>query len=410
MSKSYVSVSGDTFISISRKSYGDEQYSANIRSANPGVVEPIPTGTELFIPDAPGVVTDKIPDGLNSAENEAAILINGKRFRFWSSFRLTRSIDAMDTLEFTAPFDPDDSNFRDTFKPFTYQSLAVSVGGSPLFTGTLIGVDPSLGPRDQTINVSGYSVPGVLNDCTSPASDFPLEFDDMDLAAIAESLCKPFGIAVSFPDGAGAAFETVESNSVQTVLAFLTGLAKQRGLVISSTPLGVLVFQKSTDAGKPRAILTQGEGPMVSVAPSFSPQQYFSHITGLESVLEGTDGSQYTVRNPHLKGALRPVTFKAGDVESGDLKTSVEAKIGRMYANMASYSVVVNTWRDPSGALWEPNTTIRLTAPGAMVYNAYDFIVRSVSLTRDSREEQATLNLVLPGAFSGEQPEFLPWD
>ena len=81
-----------------------------------------------------------------------------------------------------------------------------------------------------------------------------------------------------------------------------------------------------------------------------------------------------------------------------------------MFGAMASYSVALSTWRDPAGNLWAPNTTLKLQAPGAMIYNSYEFIVRSVEFSKDSTSETARLNLVLPGAFSGQIPEALPWD
>ena len=81
-----------------------------------------------------------------------------------------------------------------------------------------------------------------------------------------------------------------------------------------------------------------------------------------------------------------------------------------MFGNMAGFAATVATWRDPNGDLWAPNTTVTLVAPGAMVYTEFEFIIRAVQFSRDSRETTATLELVLPGSFSGEIPETLPWD
>ena len=410
MSSAYTTRTGDTFESIARKKYGDERYASNIVAANPGASEPLFPGTVLTIPALPGAPTDKNTVAPNADPNEVVVLIDGQRFRFWSSLRLNRTMDAMDTVEFVAPFDPDAPGFKDTFRPFTYKPLVVTVGGSPLFTGTLVGITPSVDNTQKTLNISGYSLPGVLNDCTPPASAYPVEFNELDIKGVAEALCKPFGLAVQFDADPGSTFERVAVDPGNTVLSFLSDLARQRSLVVSSTPEGLLLFQQSTELGAPVASLSQGASPVLSVSPSFSPQQYFSHVTGLEPVLLGTEGSQYTVKNPHLAGVTRPVTFKAGDVQGGDLKTSVEAKLGRMYGNMASYSVTVNTWRDVRGALWDPNTTIKLESPGAMIYSAYEFIVRGVRFERDDNQESAALDLVLPGSFRGEAPEALPWD
>ncbi|MCH9837700.1 hypothetical protein K0U83_18705 [bacterium] len=410
MSNTAVVFAGDTFSTVSRRAYGSEVYASTIAAANPDAVEPLLPGTVLAIPALPGAPTDKAQQAPSDGVNEVAILIDGVRFRFWSDLVLTRSLDAMDTLEFSAPFDPDAPGFRATFRPMSYKPLVVTVGGAVLFSGVLIGVDPPLDSERNVLAVAGYSSPAVLNDCTPPASSYPLEFNAQALPDIAAALCKPFGLAVQFDADGGAVFERLAVDPSQTVAAFLADLARQRSLVMSSTPEGALLFQQSTEGGNPVAVLVQGASPLVSVSPSFSPRQYHSHITGLESVLIGTEGSQYTAKTPHLAGVVRPLTFKAGDVQGGDIKTAVNAKLGRMYGNMVAYSVEVSTWRDPQGELWAPNTTVKLEAPGAMVYSSYELVVRSVSFERDAERELATLDLVLPGSFQGKPPERMPWD
>jgi hypothetical protein len=45
-----------------------------------------------------------------------------------------------------------------------------------------------------------------------------------------------------------------------------------------------------------------------------------------------------------------------------------------------------------------------------MVYGPFNFVVRSVTLTRDRNSKTAELDLVIPGSFSGKIPEVLPWE
>jgi len=403
-------ITGDTFESVSRKKYGTGNEAGLIASANPGTDGPLVSGTSIVIPalqNEPEKIRQAAP---SNNEDEVAILIEGSRFRFWDSVRVTRSIDTMDTVEFGAPFDSNAPGFRESFRPFTFKNMSITIGGQPLFTGTMVAVNPLIETSRKVLTVSGYSLPGVLNDCTPPASAFPLEFDDLGLREIASALVAPFGLSVEFKVDQGAVFERVAIQPGQRILAFLTGLAKQRNLIISSSPRGKLLFLRSTDTGQPVANLEQGVAPVLSVSPFFSPQEYYSSITGLDPVIAGLAGSQFTVKNPRLLGVVRPLTFNAPDTLDSDVKEAVNAKAGRMFANMVSYSIQVATWRDPSGDLWAPDTIINLTAPDAMVYNKYKFTVRSVEFNRDSRKQTATLNLVIPGAFSGLIPESLPWD
>jgi prophage tail gpP-like protein len=254
-------------------------------------------------------------------------------------------------------------------------------------------------------------LPGVLNDCTPPASaPDKLEFNKQGLSDIANSLAAPFGLSVEFKADQGAIFERVAIKSDQTVFAFLTELAIQRNLILANDERGKLIVWQSVTVGNPVARLQQGESPLMSVSPFFSPQEYYSHITGIEPVAVGSQGSQFTVKNPRLLGVTRPLTFIAPDTNDSNIKAAVDAKASRMFGNLVSYSIKVSTWRDSFGNLWQPNTTINLLAPDSMIYNEFEFIIRSVEFQSNSTTKTATLNLVLPGSFSGEIPDNLPWD
>ena len=269
LSTTYRVIKGDTFQSIARKKYGIEQEASRIAVANPGVFEPLTAGTILNVPLLPGAPTDLQADAPATTDSEVAVLIDGQRFRFWDKVRVTRSIDVMDIVEFGAPFEADTPGFRDTFRPFSFKPVVITVGGEPLFTGTMVAVSPTVENKQKIITVSGYSVPGVLNDCTPPASSFPLEFNDQGLRDISATIAGPFGVSVDFQADQGAIFERVACEPGKKASAFLTELAKQRNLIMSSTSLGALVFWQSVEAGRPVARLLQGSSPVLSVTPFF---------------------------------------------------------------------------------------------------------------------------------------------
>lgn len=404
----YVTAAGDTFELVSRKVYGEELQATRIAEANPGVTEPLAAGVTLTIPDALNEV--QLSPNPQGNPNEVSLLINEERFTFWERVSIRRAIDSVDTVNFSAPFEADSAKFRETFKPFAHLHAAVTVGGVKLFTGFVIGIQPQLTANRRSVQVSGYARPGILFDCTAAASSFPLEYEGQRLPAIAAALASPFGVAIETIGNGGAAFERVALNPDKVVGSFLADLAKQRGLVLSSTGEGKLLIWESEDTGTPVAVLQQGAAPVVSVEAEFKPQKYFTSITALDPVSIGNPGGKYTARNKFAEGGFRPYTFEAKDTESGNVKAAAEAKLGRMFGEVASYKLSVNTWRTPSGDLWAPNTTISLDAPGAMIYGPYSFLVRAVTFNKDSKSETAELELVLPGAYNGKQPEALPWN
>lgn len=406
MSTTYSSIPGDSFDLIARKVYGSEAKAGDLIRANPGVAEPIPTGTILVVPQAP----TSAPTATSEDIDELTLWIEGRRFRFWSEIAISKSIDSLSTVSVSAPFEPSSAAFRETFRPVSFKPLAALLGGDLLFTGTLVSALPPVSATQNSISAQGYALPGVLQDCTAPASLFPLEFNNQPLDQITERLCRPFGVSVTFDADPGPVFERVACGPGKPIFPFLAELAKQRGGVFRDSENGNLVYLKSADSGPIVAKLETGKGPLLEVTPTISPQQYYSHITGLAPVSPGLTGAQFTVKNPRAVGILRPTTYTAKDASDANLKQAVEAKAGRMFANMVSYSIKVDTWRDANGAVWVPNTFVSLLAPRAMIYSPYTFLIRSVTLNATSNARTATLDLVLPGAFSGKIPEALPWD
>lgn len=345
--------------------------------------------------------------------DEIGVQIDGKEYRGFTDIEVTRSLDSYSTAEFSAPFEADRAEFRETFRPFSFKPLTVTIGGAPLFTGRLVDVKPNVTPASRTVSVTAYALPGTIEDCTAPASKLPLEFRKLKLGAIAKALVEPFGIEVDVDGDDGAAFDKVALETDKKIQELLADLARQRGMVMTSTPEGWMLFWRSADIGRPVVRLTDHERPVMSVAATFSPQDYFSEITGFAKATRRKKGAKYTAQNPWLADVLRPLCFHLDDAETAEARTATLAKLGRMFANATAYSVDVATWRDPADQLWEPNTTVTLNAPDVMVYRETELLVRTVTMRRTPAAKTATLGLVLPGSFTTDQiltPERLPWD
>lgn len=414
MSTTYNIKTGDTLEIISKKVFGSDIHADHIFNANPGLIKTLIPGTSIIIPSLPDYPGD-LPKLLGvSGTTDVEIYIDGSRFEFWESITITRSLDSIDSFSFSAPFDYAAPGFRDLFVPFTYKDILIYVGSDLVLKGIIISILPNLNFRSSTITVTGYSLPGVLNDCNMPyksdvASGGRLEFLNVNILDIAKALSKPFGLSVNASVNVGAVFPTVKIKPTQKIYNFLSDLAKKRNLILSNNINGELIFLQSGETGIPVADLEVGKGVVTDISAAFNEQEYYSHITGLTFVDTDIPGGQYTEKNPFLLNRIRPITFTAKDTDTANIKTTVNAKTGRMFANMLTYSVSVASWIDTNRKLWEPNTTISLLAPQVFVYNKYDFIVRSVEFTKDARSESAIIELIPPGGFSGKIPEKLPW-
>ena len=351
------------------------------------------------------------PLSTTRSRDEVSLLVDGTEFRGWTKIALTLSLDTIATLSFLAPFNPDDPEHRDKFRPFSFKPLEVLVGGERLFKGTLVNPAPQLDANSNTVQVEGYSLPGVLTDCEEPISAFPFELNKLTLAEILRQVARPFSLDVKIEAlNTGRKFEKVALDPEKKPFGFLTDLARQRNFVLSNTVEGALLCWRSTNTGSPVAEFDQRQ-PTTKVTAEFFPREYFSEVTGITPTKAGRRGKPYTERNPWLPGVLRPKNFKLDDIPEGGADEAVRAELGRMYGNSAAYTVEeIPTWRDQSGDLFRPNTTVNLTAPGVMVYEKTEMLVRHVHFVAEPEVSTTALNLVLPGAFSGEQPERAPWD
>lgn len=347
-----------------------------------------------------------------SERGNVTVLIEGKKFEAWPSIDIALQMDSFSSVEFKAPFEAAHEEFRETFRPFKFKPLEVQIDGARAFLGTMVTINPDADAQQSVVDVGAYALPAVLNDCSAPASALPFEFKKLGLRAIADAVAKPFGIGVEFASGVdeGTPFPKAKLDIDQELSDFLADLARQRNLVISNTPDGKLLCLQSVAPGRPVARLRDGEPPVTKIGATFSPQDYYSEITGFVPRKRKRKGSRHTERNPFLSAVLRPRSFRLDDTDKGDAPSAVKAKLGRMFGNMASWQASVATWRDPAGNLWAPNTTITIEAPDAMVYREYEFVIRSVKLHEDANETSAVLGLVMPGAFRGEIPASLPWD
>ena len=367
----------------------------------------------------------------NPQNENVQLLVGDTLLSHWSDLEIKLSTDSFDTVSFAAPFDPSRKELRELFQPFSFKPIKVLLNGDDLFTGTMIGVEPAFDANSGTVQISGYAQPAVLGDCTAPSGlgrkgrrsaigAVPLTFNKATLRDIATQLCEPFGLKCEFRGPAGAPFEKVAIKLDEKIHSFLVGLAKQRGLVLTNNVDGSLLFWQSIKRGSPVVQFVEGVTPLTGVQATFSPQEYYSEITGYAATKRRKGGSVSTYINPWLGSGIddgsgpinqhRPISCKFDDTERADAPAATKTKVGRMFANMAAWVTdALPTWRDPQGKLWDPNTSINILAPSAMIYRDTELLIRDVVFKCNKDVLSATLGLVLPGAFSGEIPDNLPW-
>lgn len=415
---------GDTFLGVSRLIFGDDTHEVEIRQANSGVSEPFQSNVSLVIPqdttpqDPPPVANvsfngSGLPRVVDGAQT-VRVVVNGEEVQRWTEIIFTDELDGMPTCSVKLPFDDVAAK---VFAPLQFQVVQVFFGNLLMFTGNVFNPDPRASVDGKTLVVECYSKPAVLWDCCPPASQSgELQFRKQILEDISASLLGPFGIDIAvetnFYDP--TQFKRVAINSDELIGPFITKLAKQRRLVVGATPDGKLAFRNDETPSLAVAKLEEGTPSVDRIKLQLNQREFFSEVAGFRpSVLEELGGRRSVPVIKRVPGAsfVRPKTVILSDIEKGEMETATAAAFGRMYANVATWTVHTPTWFASGNTVWESGQRVELLAPGVFVDRVYELTVRKVTFTFNKDRQIARLDLMFPNAFAGQAPsDGFPWE
>jgi len=391
---------GESWNLIARKATGNDLDADKIRRANPGVLEPIIAGTVLQIP------VDDIPSPPDLEPGDTEITVNGQAIGTFNGLTVARSIDAIGKAGFSVPNEP---VTRAIFVPLSNPAVVISAG-PVLLTGRCETPNPVNRANEKVLNVGCYSTPGILERGHPPIASFPHEWTNANFVQIANELCLYHGVSCEFLADTGPTFKRVDIQPGGVVLDFLADLVRQRGPVISSSYYGSLVVWEGAAVGNPVSDIEKGQPGVIDVVPNIDESKYYSSVTGKVPAKTKKPGYSFTVENPHKNDQVRPFEAEFKDIDEGELETAVQAMAGRMFSAIVSYDVELATWINGQGQIYEPNTTMKVLSPEDYIERPYEFLIADVTLNQAADGARtSSLRLVVPGSYSGEIPEVMPW-
>ena len=194
MSRSHKVVQGDTLGALAVRYLGSWGKWTRIRDANPQLAgrKSAADGSPLIFPGdtliIPGNETNRPASAVTKktivlskdSEQDVSIVIGGKKFTGFTGYEINLSYDSFDTFSFTAPYDKENAELRETILPFAFKPCDVFYEGNLVFRGTLLTPDPELVAQASEITLKGYPLCGVLNDCMVPPGKYPLQCTNLD--------------------------------------------------------------------------------------------------------------------------------------------------------------------------------------------------------------------------------------
>lgn len=340
--------------------------------------------------------------------------IRQRKIDFFNDFSLNLRYDSVgSTFALSFYFDPNNTEHKEVMCIGHYHICKVTHEGETLLTGIILSQKFISETGRKMVALTGYSLCGVLEDCEIPPSLYPLQMQGLNLRQIAQKLLSPFKLKLkvdgSVAGKASEVFEDVTAKESQTIKAFLSELATQKGIVLSHDADGNLLFTKADTTKKPELDFDFSDGtkPSPNMELSFNGQGMHSHITIIrEADDEGGNAGEETVRNPYVINTVyRPKVIKQSAGKDNDTPESAKLKLAAELKNI-QLKITLDRW-DINDKIIKPNTMISVLNPEVYLYKKSLWFVEGVNYKGNHESSTCELTCVRPEVYNGQTPEYL---
>lgn len=333
-----------------------------------------------------------------------------RQVEFFNNFTFNLVHDSVaSTFSFDFFFDPDNPGHKELACVSHYHECTMEDNGELLLTGFIISQGFEVRENKQLARFSGYSKPGVLEDCEIPPDLYPLQSNNLSLKQIAEKLIRPFKLKMvidpSVSDRMNKVFKASTASETSTVKAYLTDLAKQKNIVISHNEKGELLFTESKAKGVPILDfdLNKPSLPLLSCNFVFDGQKMHSHITlQKQASSDGGNAGQYTIRNPYVLVVYRPTVKSQSSGDDNDTSLAARRELSSELKNL-KWTIALDRWY-VNNKIIKPNNTITVISPELYGYVKVTLFIESINFVGNAAAQTCTLNCVLPEVYTNEIP------
>ena len=173
-----------------------------------------------------------------------SVKIDGKSFDLFESFSMDSNLDSVaSSFQISLKYKSEDDS---VFTPLSFKNIKIFDDQKLILNGTIINHSFQSDAQTNLVVISGYSVAGILEDCTIPYSLYPLESINKSLDEICKKILPYFGVDYIIDSSVSHEMSLVFTKSIanpeDSVKEYLSKLAAQRNIVISHTQEGKLLF------------------------------------------------------------------------------------------------------------------------------------------------------------------------
>lgn len=349
------------------------------------------------------------PGSLTDA-SKITLQIGSEKLSGFSGLQVSLGLDtASNAFAFSVPWTPTPENIA-RFKPFRPDIIHIRIDDELILTGYLEIDGWNIAEAQNVLTIQGRSASAPIVDYSAGP---PFQFQDITFNDFGREMWKAVGgasggaVAIASPDT--GKISEISITPGQTLYDVLSNLAASNGLWGIPTPTGQLGYKTLDSKAQSVATLIEGQGPVRSVTATSDITKRFQKYM-VVGAFEGNPEATAEVNDPETFG-LAKRGRKIAQISQQTTDMEQAAKFLRSKALIESYtaSCEVDGWHY-NGNLWQPGTIITLKAPGARINDPSRFMIRNVTLQLDENGGQLTgLDLAIPEAYDGTEPEVLPW-
>ncbi len=356
--------------------------------------------------------------------------VNNLYFLYFNEVIIDTRLDTVaSTFTFFAKYDPDIPGHKELFKPLSYAKIEFFDDDDRLLsTGRIVRWSSKSTSEPNLWQLSGYSLPGVLDDCQIPYNLYPLESNYKNLAQITDRLLKPFDLKnivydIVTKECAQAIAKTV-AKPEETIKDYICSVANQKNVVVSHDIHGNLIMFRPDVKGKPKLTLTSEN--TLTMELDVDGTRIHSHITTLRQPSRGGNPDEaFGSININVKSfddldQDRGQTFKVSSVDTvvNPLVKVYRPTVDRLTrlsfydTNRAALNLrateLKNIRIDFSLDHWAKisiGDIIEVINPELYINNKVKMVLESTVITENSKQKTMTGSLVLLETFTGDEPQ-----
>lgn len=368
--------------------------------------------------------------------------ITGQEFTSATKISLNLRFDSVrSTFQIDGVYDPNNSFHVRSFLPFAYRKVEIFANDELVLTGVATSVSFTDSKDRQLTSISGYSLPGVLEDCTIPLQAYPLETNGKTIRQIVQTIVSDTDYNLNVVTSGGEVdrlsntelgLDTLESESVEessdttlettssspqtTVQRYLSDILASKNLLLSHDENGNVLITRAN--ANTRNVIAFQNQDILSVNLRCSGESMHRTLTVVKQAsFEEEEGSEFTIENPYITEFTTEINATNPYVpnfrptvqvqKSGGSETTATAArnlLGNELKNIA-FTIQLNRWTFPNGQILRPNRTISIPA-NRLVYlpRVTNLFIESVTFNGTPEEQTATLSCVVPETYNNLTP------